>query len=54
MVKEVIELVLYLFTAILFTMLTVKITYKETKRLCFISSFIWWVCVICKFSMICF
>ena len=48
MIKEVVELVLYLLTAILFTALADNITYKETKRLCVISSFVWWICVICK------
>lgn len=50
MIKEVIEFVLYLLTAILFTALSTKITYKETARLCTISSFVWWICVICKFT----
>ena len=48
MIKEVIELILYLLTALIFTALAAKTTYKEIARLCVISSFVWWICVICK------
>ena len=54
MVKEILELIFCLLFTALFTVLTIKVTYKETKRICIISSFIWFVCTICKCATILF
>lgn len=54
MEKEILELILYLLFTVLFAILSIKVTYKETQRICMLSLFLWLLCTICKGIVILF
>ena len=41
---EYIKLILFVLVAAAFTNITITTPYEDTKKVCFVSAFVWWVC----------
>lgn len=46
---DIIYLITFVVFAIVFTVCAVKITYEESKHLCKIFAFVFWLCAVAQF-----
>lgn len=42
---DIVYLITFIVFAVVFTIYAIKTTYEESKHLCKILAFVWWVCV---------
>lgn len=46
---DILYLITFIVFAVVFTVCAVKITYGESKHLCKILAFVWWLCAVAQF-----
>lgn len=46
---DIVYLITFIVFAVVFTVGAIKITYEESKHLCKILAFVWWLCAVAQF-----